>query len=607
MQTPDERWDEVCETDVVVLGSGAAGLSAALGALDATSAPRVTLVTKTRLGAGSTAWAQGGVAVALAADDSPRLHAEDTLRVARELADPDVVQRLTADGPEAIRRLLEWGARFDRDPAAGVDGAVALGREAGHRRHRIVHAGGDATGAELTRVLTDRARAEAIARGSRLLVEEDLFAADLLLSGARGRERVAGVLAIRERQRVAILARAVVVATGGFGQLFLHTTNPPEVTGDGIAMAARAGARLADLEFVQFHPTALCCDGASSGAGAIGRRAPGRGGQTVEPNRPRPLLTEALRGAGAQLVDAAGRRFMFDVHPDGELAPRDVVARALFERGERGLECRLDLRTIAHADPAALERRFPTAWRVCRVHGFDPASAPVPVAPAAHYAMGGVWVDACGRASLPGLWACGEAASSGVHGANRLASNSLLEALVLGRQVGASAARGAAGPRPGASGLQVPSGSLPLPSGRLHLPSGRLHLPAASAPARWGRRRVEDPALRRRIGELLWSHAGIVRSAAGLTFALAELGRLEPSLPEGPSETRNLLELGRWVAAAALLREESRGAHRRSDFPQTDSTARRTFASGDELLDAARARLAIDRRETPAAAEAVLR
>ncbi|HVS16257.1 MAG TPA: L-aspartate oxidase [Thermoanaerobaculia bacterium] len=538
----ETRWDEERSTDVVVVGSGAAGLSAALGALGVSDRLQVTLVTKGALDSGSSPWAQGGVAVALGADDSPARHAEDTLRVAGGLADASAVKRLTALGPEEVTRLVGWGARLDRTG----EGALALAREAGHRRPRIVHAGGDATGAELIRVLGERARREAGARGSRLRVEEGLFAAEVLLAGAADAPRVAGVLALRGRRRIAIRARAVVVATGGYGQLFLHTTNPPEVTGDGIAMAARAGAALADLEFVQFHPTALRAAQARSAL---------------------PLLTEALRGAGATLVDAGGRRFMLEVHPDGELAPRDVVARALFERVEDGLESYLDLRAAAPGDATALAARFPTAWRGCREHGFDPAERPVPVTPAAHYVMGGIWVDARGRSSLAGLWACGEAASSGVHGANRLASNSLLEALVLGREVGAAAAR-----------TQPPR-------------AGALRLPAAARPMHWGRRRLEAPAIRRAVRSLMWRHVGIVRVRPGLLWALGELDRLAAALPEGPSETRNLLELGRWVTAAALLREESRGAHHRSDFPQPGAQAHRTIGVAADLLAAARAQL----------------
>jgi L-aspartate oxidase len=538
----ETRWDEERSTDVVVLGSGAAGLSAALGALDANERLHVTLVTKGALDSGSSPWAQGGIAVALGEDDSPARHAEDTLRVAGGLADPAVVERLTARGPEEVGRLAGWGARLDRTP----EGGLALGREAGHRRQRIVHAGGDATGAELIRVLAERARREVATPGSRLRIEEGLFAAELLLTGEGTATRVAGVLAIRGRRRTAIRARAVVVATGGYGQLFLHTTNPPEVTGDGIAMAARAGALVADLEFVQFHPTAL---GVAQPKGAL------------------PLLTEALRGAGAVLVDAAGRRFMPDVHADGELAPRDVVARALFERLEDGLDSFLDLRAASPGDAAALAERFPTAWRGCREHGFDPAAGPVPVTPAAHYVMGGIWVDERGRSSLAGLWACGEAASSGVHGANRLASNSLLEALVFGREVGVAAARTPPAPR------------------------GGLRLPAAARPLRWGRRGQEAPTVRRAVRSLMWRHVGIMRVRPGLLWALAELDRLAAALPEGPSETRNLLELGRWVTAAALLREESRGAHHRSDFPQPAPGARRTVAVAADLLGAARAQL----------------
>jgi L-aspartate oxidase len=504
-------FDDPTVHDVVIVGSGVAGLTAALGC-----APRsVALLTKAdTLGTGgSSVWAQGGVAAAVGEDDAAELHAADTLAAGAGLCDPEAVGLLTAAGGERVRRLLELGALFDRDR----EGRLVLGREAAHSRRRILHARGDATGAELVRTLV------AALEGA---PEVDLFEAcaaeELVVRGGR----VVGVLARRrDGRRTLHRARAVVLATGGIGHLYRFTTNPAENTGDGLAMAARAGVLLADLEMVQFHPTALAAVASGDGAGQM------------------PLVTEALRGEGAILIDDTGHRFMPAEHPDAELAPRDVVARASGSRIAAGQRVFLDARAAVGED---FPRRFPTVFELCTRHGVDPRCQPIPVAPAAHYHMGGVAVDLEGRTSLAGLWACGEVASTGVHGANRLASNSLLEAMVFGARV--------------ATDLRV------------HLPArwrGRLAGGAELPPAHL------DTGLLEEIRDCLWRHVGLVRDGAGLQAAfdqLADLARRQPALldpAQGGAAAHGWL-VARMVTEAALARRESRGSHWRSDFPASD-------------------------------------
>src|SRR4051794_3591781 len=390
------------DTDIVVIGSGIAGLVAALGAR---AAGNVLLVTKALLDDGSTRWAQGGIAAALHPGDSPEEHLNDTLTAGVGLCDPEAVRVLVTEGPEAVRGLIALGADFDRDR----DGSIALTREGGHLRRRIAHAGGDATGAEISRALL------AATKDAGIEVIEHALALDLLIDGGRARGVTLNVMGEGRRDGVgAVRARAVILATGGLGQIFQATTNPEVSTGDGVALALRAGAEIADVEFVQFPPTVMWL-----GDGARGQQ---------------PLISEAVRGEGAFLVDGAGERFMQGQHPLADLAPRDVVARAIIARmRETGtdhvyLDCR-------HLGAEFLEQRFPSIVQRCRELGFDPATQLLPVAPARHYASGGVRTDLRGRSSLEGLYACGETSCTGVHGANRLASNSLLEGLVFARRI----------------------------------------------------------------------------------------------------------------------------------------------------------------------------
>ncbi len=528
------RPDEVRTADMVVIGAGVAGLSAALGA----APQRVTVITKTRLAeGGASVWAQGGVAVAVGEDDAPPLHAADTLAAGAGLSDRRAVELLTREGPERVRALVELGAEFDRTP----EGDLALGREAAHSRRRILHAHGDATGAEMV-----RAQSAAVRARERITVEERAFALELVMDG----RQVAGVLALHADGRLVLhAAPAVVLATGGIGHVYRHTTNPPEATGDGLAMAARAGAKLVDLEFVQFHPTALAASGLD----------------------PMPLLTEALRGEGAVLLDSHGRRFMLDEHPQAELAPRDVVARAIWRQQQAGEGVVLDAR---EAVGAAFPERFPTVFASCQAAGIDPRREVMPVSPAAHYHMGGVAVDRRGRTSLRGLWACGEVSSTGVHGANRLASNSLLEALVFGARV-AEDVRAHAG-KPAAHSF------------------AEVDAPAVLEP-------FAAPAAIAALRALMWDRVGLVRDGDGLTFALAELESLAPELT-APGEAHNMLTVARLVTAAARERRESRGGHYRSDFPHTEARwKRRIYVLGNGEPAVPRP---VERRSVPVVARA---
>jgi L-aspartate oxidase len=502
--------DEVRRADVVIIGGGVAGMAAALHA----RGRHVLMVGKTAFAeGGSSVHAQGGIAAAVGSDDSPAEHAADTLRAGVGLCDPETVRRVTAEGPVRLAELLALGARFDRAP----DGRIALGREGAHGRHRVAHAAGDATGLELTRSL-----AAAVRAAPRIEILEDVLALDLI----RDRGTVAGVLAVdRDGRHLALGAADVVLATGGTGRLWSSTTNPREATGDGHAIAFRAGAAMADMEFVQFHPTAL------------------------DVNQPRlPLLTEALRGEGALLVDETGHRFMNGEHPAAELAPRDVVARAIWRRVAQGEAVFLDASGIR-----SVEARFPTVSRLCRDHGFVLGGDPVPVTPAAHYHMGGVIVDADGRTTVPGLWACGEVARTGLHGANRLASNSLLEAVVFGAAVGKGLSSG----------------------GREKIHPVRLRHLAHSvsfAERPWlDEASLEEKAIENRLRDLMWQGAGIERDAATLQRTVAELGHIRASVSRHRSELDSMALVAELVLAAASVRTESRGAHCRTDFPQASS------------------------------------
>ncbi|GAA2497863.1 L-aspartate oxidase [Terrabacter carboxydivorans] len=522
LRAPVPGW--TATADVIVVGSGIAGLTTALRLRRRVD--RVLLVTKTVLDEGSTAWAQGGIAAVMSPEDSPAEHIHDTLVAGVGLCDVDAVEALVREGTDAVWDLIALGAEFDR----GDTGGLSLTREGGHHRDRILHAGGDATGREISRALI--AALDRVRDDPGIEVIEHALVVDLLTDAD---ERVCGVTlhVIGEGQVDGVgaaHARAVVLATGGLGQIYASTTNPSVATGDGMAAALRAGAVLADLEFVQFHPTVLWL-----GEGSRGQQ---------------PLISEAVRGEGAFLVDEAGERFMQGQHPLADLAPRDVVARAIIARmRETGtdhvyLDCR-------HLSAEFLEQRFPSIVRRCRELGFDPATQLLPVAPAQHYASGGVRTDLRGRSSLEGLYACGETSCTGVHGANRLASNSLLEGLVFARRIADDlTARLAAG--------ELPEATPVAPEGRPELVRGKRRLDVQRA---------------------MTAGSGTVRSAASLAATEQTLAALAARAVEddadkqgGPKswETTNLLHLGRALTYAAALRDETRGGHVREDFPTRD-------------------------------------
>lgn len=529
LNAPPATWAR--EVDVVVVGSGAAGLSAALAARPVRS---VLVVTKGVLEAGSTQWAQGGLAGVLDPADSTENHVRDTLVAGAGLCDEDVVRQLVDEAPTTIRYLMRLGAAFDpsRDPEprAGLDIDIALTREGGHSHDRIVHSGGDRSGAEVQRTLDESAI------GAGVDVMNHTFALDLVVGrGPDGSPQVAGIRVAATDQRGAvvsvgtIIARAVVIACGGYGQIFASTSNPPAVTGDGIAMALRAGVPIRDAEFVQFHPTVLW-------------RGPDARGQQA-------LVSEAVRGEGAMLFDAAGERIMSGVHPQEDLAPRDVVSAAISARmaqAPAGVDDHVYLDATHMGERFA--ERFPSIDAACRQIGVDPATERIPVAPAAHYSCGGITADLNGATTLPGLFAVGEVGSTGVHGANRLASNSLTESIVSGTRVG----RDLAWELPPTA--SVDPESLVAPSG------GQLL----------------DPELSREVRTAMSRHVGVVRDADGLASAMSALGTLSRSansdVVAGPEswEATNLLTMASAVASAALERTESRGCHRRSDHPETE-------------------------------------
>lgn len=506
--------------NVLVVGSGIAGLTAALHAHEA--GHTVTVVTKGALGDGSTGYAQGGVAGAYGTGDSREQHAADTLAAGAGLSDTAAVDALVTDGADRIAELIARGVAFDRD----ADGVLMLGREAAHSHARIVHAGGDATGAAISHALV------AAVRRSPILVIEHAFVTELIVTDGvvRGIRLLIDEPSAPTAVASALSGDAVILATGGAGHLYAHTTNPAGTTGDGIAAALRAGAGVDDLEFVQFHPTIL-----ASG--------------------PAFLISEAVRGEGATLIDDDGRRFVFDSHPDGELAPRDVVSRAIARQAAaQGAPVRLDA-TMLGAE--TLAKRFPTIDRVTRERGFDWADEPIPVTPAAHYLMGGVVTDLHGRSTIPGLFAVGEVARTGVHGANRLASNSLLEGAVFGAR--AAAALG----EPWPASPPVGSRYSPDPA-----PASREH--------RDGSERV--PFRRAALQQLMWDHVGLLRSDAGLRHALDTVRAWRVAATTGPRtvaehEDANLLLLAEATASAALARTGSVGAHYRLTDAELRTTA----------------------------------
>jgi L-aspartate oxidase len=485
---------------VIVVGTGIAGL---ITAYRASAEHDVILVTKSELAESNTKYAQGGIAAALFPDDSVASHVADTMRAGAGLCDPVAVEILCGEGPQRVRDLIALGVEFDR-----INGELARGHEAAHSARRVIHAGGDATGLAIEVALLRAVRALAVD------VHEHTFMRDLIVEN----DRVVGVEVIGpDATSRAVRGDVVVLASGGAGQLYAHTTNPTVTTGDGVAAAWRAGAALADVEFYQFHPTSLAVPG-------------------------NPLVSEAVRGDGAVLLDETGHRFMFDVHPDGELAPRDVVARGIAAAMQRqgGRPVMLDATALGRE---YLSERFPGITRVCAEHGFDWAVEPVPVTPAAHYWMGGIRTDVAGRTSLPGLFAVGEAACTGVHGANRLASNSLLESLVFAWRA-----------------TDAISNDRPI------VKSARRSREVEVADRATG----TDDFSRLDLQQLMWSHVGLERSLEQLRAADARLASWRATgdtVADG--ERRNLLDLARIIVRAALAREESRGAHDRDDFPLT--------------------------------------
>ena len=499
----NRQLDNVIETPgALILGAGIAGLFTALKL-----APFPSLVLSgSRAGtSGASAWAQGGIAAAVGEGDDPERHAADTIAAGAGLCDPEIAGLVAREAPARIDDLLKLGTPFDRN----ADGSLAVGREAAHSRNRIVHIRGDRAGAEISQSLAAAANANSAIRMVEGFHAVELAMEDGKVIGLFARHQGGGLVLFR--------ARAVVFATGGLSALYAVTTNPTESRGEGLGMAARAGAVIADAEFVQFHPTAI----------AIHRD-------------PAPLATEALRGEGAVLINEAGERFMTALHKDAELAPRDVVARALHRQIAGGHQVFLDCRG---AIGDAFAARFPTVNAACKSAGIDPARQPIPVAPAAHYHMGGIWSDANGRSSLDGLWVSGECASTGLHGANRLASNSLLEGLVFGARV--------AGDIKGKIAAGAARGNPPTPQGG------------------------QTPAPPHVLRQAMSTHVGLERDEAGLGEALAVINRLE----RGASDPvlLNMLAAAKLVTAGALTRKESRGAHCRLDYAEGNKDGARTL------------------------------
>jgi L-aspartate oxidase len=498
--------------DYIVVGSGIAGLYAALLARQHGS---VCVLTKGSIDECNTKYAQGGIAAALGADDKPELHLRDTIEAGAGLVDEEAARILVEAAADRIHDLVNFGVPFD-----ATDGEVALGKEAAHSRNRILHAGGDSTGAHIEISLSS------VARMSRITIKEYVQVEDIVVENGRA----AGLIALDTRSNTTerFDAGAIVLATGGVGQLFRVSTNPEIATADGIALAYRAGAEVSDMEFIQFHPTAL--------------RLPGV---------PVFLISEAVRGEGGVLRNAAGERFMPSYHQKAELAPRDIVARAIVSEMQRTGTDRVYL-DITHLPSTRVTARFPQIYRYCLDHGVDMTKDPVPVSPAAHYMMGGVRTNTWGETTMPGLYACGEVACTGVHGANRLASNSLLETVVFAKRIVERS-------------LASPGGSAPLTTEARAL--------------RTYRNEGGTPPDRASLQSLMWDKVGIVRDGDGLDRASQTLRAWRAALPEPndrPShELANMLLTGRLMAEAAQIREESRGAHYRTDFPEPREPWRR--------------------------------
>ncbi len=507
--------------DFLVIGSGIAGLRAAIALAGAGD---VVVLTKADPRESNTGYAQGGIAAALGPDDSPELHASDTMAAGDGLCVAEAVDVLVREGPRYVRELIEWGAAFDRD----ANGQPALGREGAHSVRRVLHAR-DATGREIARLLWSRVSAD-----RRIRVLDDAMATELVMrdDACGGAEFVTS-----EGEKGNVAATQTLLATGGAGQIFRETTNPAIATGDGVAMAALAGARVADLEFVQFHPTVLSVDGA-----------------------PRFLLSEAMRGEGARLINQAGEAFVQRYEPAGDLASRDLVSRAIVREVERtGAPVYL---TMAHLDPGFVRERFPMIARACAEAGLDLARDPVPISPAAHYIMGGVETDLDGRTSLAGLFAAGEVACTGVHGANRLASNSLLEGLVFGARAAEAMQSRAVKARAASSTFTEAAGAL-----------------SDAARAFTAREDTSALPLESEVRDLMWRHAGLVRDREGLEQATARLAawfaavsaaRPDHIADAGFRRVNSIVTVGFLIARAALRREESRGGHFRADFPAHD-------------------------------------
>ncbi|HQZ96069.1 MAG TPA: L-aspartate oxidase [Pyrinomonadaceae bacterium] len=492
------------ETDFIVIGSGVAGLRASVEL--ATSGARVTVLTKDKASESNTEYAQGGVAVVLSEDDNAELHEDDTLIAGAGLCDKQAVETLVTEGTTYIKQLIDWGTEFDKE-----GGKLLMGQEAAHSRRRILHAHGDSTGAEFVRSLIARAGQEKTINLTPFANTESLIVHDGRCVGVRFLDPI--LRAPRD-----IYAKAVIMCTGGAGQLYLHTTNPPVATGDGMAMAYFAGAEMADMEFIQFHPTALSIE-----------------------NAPRFLLTEAMRGEGGQLKNKYGERFMGRYDDRLELAPRDIVSRSIVAEMRRTgtREVYLDMTAM---DEEFLKHRFPKIYEVCQSYGLNIANDMLPVSPASHYCMGGIRTDLWGRSTVPGLYAAGEVTCTGVHGANRLASNSLLEGLVFGARAGKAVADDN-------SEFQISN---------LKFETARSDASNAEAGI--------ATAVKKRIKRVMWERVGILRDKDSLKRALKEFGQIESG--NLGTSSRNFVTLAKLVATAALWREESRGGHYRNDFPE---------------------------------------